>query len=55
LAQDYGAYKVFIKVYGLRESNTDYYYIRFANDNIYNEQINANYIFQVSSNGEIQK
>ena len=55
LAQDYGAYKVFIKIYGLRENNTDYYYIRFANDNIYNEQINANYIFQVSSNGEIQK
>ena len=55
LAQDYGYYKVFIKIYGLRENNNDYYYIRFANDNIYNEQINANYIFKVSDEGEIQK
>ena len=48
-------YKVFIKLYGFKENNNDFYYIQFANDDIFNEKINANYLFQVSQGGEIKK
>ena len=47
-------YKVFIKLYGFKENNNDFYFIQFANENIFNEKINANYLFQVSK-GEIKK
>ena len=47
-------YKVFIKLYGFKENNNDFYFIQFANENIFNEKINANYLFQISK-GEIKK
>ena len=48
-------YKVFIKLYGFKENNIDFYNIQFANEGIFNEQINATYLFQVSKGGEIKK
>lgn len=54
LSKDHDDYKAFMKIYGLRENNMDYYSIQFANDDIYNENINATYLFQVKK-GEIQK
>ena len=55
LSKEYGEYKVFIKIYGLRENNDDFYFLQFANDNIFNEQINSTYIFKVTKEGEMQK
>ena len=55
LSKENGEYKVFIKLYGLRENNDDYYFVQFANDNIFNEQINSTYLFKVTKEGEIQK
>ena len=55
LPKDYDDYRVFIKIYGLKENNKDYYYVQFANDNIYNIQTNSNYLFKVVKGGEIQK
>ena len=54
LSKDHDDYKAFMKIYGLRENNMDYYNIQFANDDIYNENINATYLFQVKK-GEIKK
>ena len=34
-------YKVFIKLYGFKENNNDFYFIQFANENIFNEKINV--------------
>ena len=48
-------YKVFIKIYGLNENDTDYYYVQFANDDIFEDQINSTYLFKVLKGGEIQK
>lgn len=48
-------YKAFIRVYGSFENNIVYYPIQFANDNIYDNNLKANYIFSVKKGGEIIK
>ena len=55
LSFDSEEYRVFIKLCGLKENNNDYYCIQFANENIYDENIKANYIFKVVKGGEIKK
>ena len=55
LSKEQGEYKVFIKIYGLKENNMDFYFIQFANDNIFNEEINSTYIFKVNKEGKIEK
>ena len=55
LPEDHDNYKVFIKIYGLNESDTDKYYLQFANDDVFNEDIKATYLFKVLKGGEIQK
>ena len=55
LHKDYDDYRVFIKIYGLNENDTDYYYVQFANDDIFEDQINSTYLFKVLKGGEIQK
>ena len=54
LPKDHDDYKAFMKIYGLKENDLDYYCVQFANDGIYNENINATYLFKVKE-GEIQK
>lgn len=47
-------YKVFVKLYGLKENDNDYYCLQFANENIFDDNIKGNYIFKVFKE-EIQK
>ena len=53
LSEEHEDYQVFIKIYGFNENNKDYYYIQFANDDIFNENLKATYAFKVLKGGEI--
>ena len=53
LPKDHEEYQVFMKVYGFSENNKDYYHIQFANDNIFNDNLKATYLFKVLKGGEI--
>ena len=48
-------YKAFIRIYGSFENNIVYYPIQLANENIYDNNLKANYIFMVQKGGEIIK
>ena len=53
LEKDNDDYNCFIRIYGSFENNFAYYPIQFANDNIYNKELNATLIFTVKKGGEI--
>ena len=55
LPTQYDTYRVLLKIYGLRENNRDYYYVQFANDNLFDISFGATYLFRVVNGGEIQK
>ena len=45
-------YKVYLSVYGSIEGGTVYYPIQFANEDIYNKNLKAHFLFYVK-NGEV--
>ena len=45
-------YKVYLIVYGSNEGNIIYYPVQFANENIYNKDLKAHFLFYIN-NGEI--
>ena len=53
LDKNHSKYKVFICLYGSIENNTVFYPIQFANDNIYDNDLKANFIFYVEEGGNI--
>ena len=55
LEKDHQDYKVLICLYSSIEDNIVYYPIKFANDNIYDNDLKANLIFFVKEGGKIYK
>ena len=55
LPKEHELYKVFIKIYGMRDNNIDYYFIQFANEDIFDEKLNSTYLFNVLKGGEVQR
>lgn len=52
-----GEYKVYLRIscYGNLENDNNYQTIRFANNNIYNEEIGANYIGKIVINEKVEE
>lgn len=52
-----GEYKVYLRIscYGNLENDNNYQAIRFANNNIYNEEIGANYIGKIVINEKVEE
>ena len=48
-------YKVFIRLYGSYENNIVYYPVQFANENIYDDNIKANFLFSVKAGRKFSK
>lgn len=53
LEKDHADYKVYLSVYSSIEDGVVYYPIQFANDDIYDKNLKAHYLFQVTDGGKI--
>ena len=55
LNKEHSEYKVFIRLYGSYVNNTVYYPVQFANENIYDDNIKANFLFSVKAGRKFSK
>ena len=53
LEKDHADYKVYLSIYSSIEDGVVYYPIQFANDDIYDKNLKAHYLFQVTDGGKI--